>query len=131
MKHLNYQNKSIFLFFLLFVLAGFAQGPIKLGWNGSVGCQTFGLDPRVKDLALSDIQEDVCLNVCENTSTTFTLTGAGLGTSPTTTWSVMGGGYLQPKQSKLHCKLGISWSRQFELYNCNLYGSYHRENLVC
>ncbi len=79
------------LFLSFFVNEAKAQSAgIALTWDVEVGCQTYELDDKRKEIFLEDITDGVCLRVCESGKVVYTLTG-NLGSSPQTTWSVAGG----------------------------------------
>lgn len=101
------QNKRIILFlclmfFNLYSIAGFSQylQPINprpkliLSWNINVGCQV--LDPPRKegDMAVEDIDTSTCIEVCEGSDVTYTLSGytsSTLAINPNVQWTAAGG----------------------------------------
>ena len=78
------------LFWLIaFQLTAIAQNPVKLHWNGEVGCRTYKADPK-KGLA-EGVDENECLRVCGGSETVYTLSGDNIAT---VTWAIGGGTYI-------------------------------------
>ncbi len=79
---------------LLFCFAVHAQNPsgLSINWNIEVGCQTYSediKDPR-KPIFIEEIGITDCIQVCEKTSVTYTLSG-DLEANPQIVWTVTGG----------------------------------------
>lgn len=110
MKNFNFIQKLIFLFFTFYTITMFSQGPIRLSWTTEVGCQQFDLDPARKDILVSDIQNDICVNVCDRSNVGYSLSGTGLGSTPTTTWSVGGGTITSQNNTSCNVLWGTSGS---------------------
>lgn len=94
------------LFALLFggILKSQSQNSsgISIGWNISVGCQTYSEDR--KKVFIEEIQEEERINVCRNSSVKYTLTG--LPTGSTTVWTVSGG----TKSLETNTSVTVNWT---------------------
>lgn len=101
------QNKRIILFlclmfFNLYSIAGFSEylQPINprpkliLSWNINVGCQVLDPPRKESDMAVEDIDTSTCIEVCEGSDVTYTLSGynsSTLAINPNVQWTAAGG----------------------------------------
>lgn len=115
-KKIIFKTKSYILGLFLSlscILSAFAQvGPIKLSWDTQVGCEEFGNDSGRKEILLSEITPRDCLLICAGMPVKYKLTGTGLGTGFTTTWSVIGG--TVTSQTNSNCN--VTWGAVGEAY---------------
>lgn len=93
-KLLSSFNLTVLLLFLFLSQLLYSQASpsgISISWNSEVGCQVVSQfdDGRKDPITLEDIADNSCINVCEGSQVTYTLSGPiGPGT---TIWNVAGG----------------------------------------
>ncbi|WP_162126642.1 T9SS type A sorting domain-containing protein [Flavobacterium phycosphaerae] len=68
---------------------GQASG-VSISWDREVGCQTYFTQEGDRKIYLENIAADQCLNVCEKSVVTYSLSGE-LGPEPNTQWVITGG----------------------------------------